>query len=201
MTIQHSTMKNVLRIDASLQTSENSRSRQLADYLVARLKPQTVQQIDVAQSNPQPINSEFLAATMSEAAQQNAQVALADQWIARVKQADAIVISVPMYNFGMPAQLKIFFDYILRAGVTFRYTENGPQGLLDDKPVYLMLASGGDYRQGDAAKLNYLDGHLKTMLNFIGLNDLHFIHAAGLAMGETEQIMTQAQQAIDELVA
>lgn len=203
MTMQNSMIKNVLRIDASLQTSENSSSRQLADYLMAELAPQSVQAVDLAQINPQPIDAEFLAALASgqEAAKDNANVALADKWIEQVQQADAIVISVPMYNFGMPAQLKTFFDYILRAGVTFQYSENGPVGLVADKPVYLLLASGGDYRQGEAAKLNYLDGHLRTLLNFIGLQDLHFIHAAGLAMGEPQQIMEKAQQSIDALVA
>ncbi|BBP47046.1 FMN-dependent NADH-azoreductase [Thiosulfatimonas sediminis] len=195
------TLHRVLRIDASLQTSENSSSRQLAEYLLAQLAPQHIEQIDLAQINPQPIDGEFLAAMMTDTPHSNSHLALANRWIEQVQQADALVISVPMYNFGMPAQLKTFFDYILRAGVTFRYTENGPQGLLRDKPVYLILASGGDYRQGEAAKLNYLDGHLKTLLNFIGLTDLHFIHAAGLAMGEPEQIMIQAQHSIDALVA
>jgi FMN-dependent NADH-azoreductase len=175
----------------------------LADYLLAQLAVQEVQQIDLAQLNPAPIDSDFLAAAAGDQAtqKQNANVRLANQWIAQIQQADALVMSVPMYNFGMPAQLKTFFDYILRAGVTFRYTESGPQGLLQDKPVYLVLASGGDYRHGEAAQLNYLDGHLKTLLNFIGLRDLHFIHAAGLAMGRPEQVLRAAQESIDALVA
>ncbi|CAN8139797.1 FMN-dependent NADH:quinone oxidoreductase [uncultured Thiomicrorhabdus sp.] len=201
--ISNKQIGTLLRVDASLQSSENSSSRQLAEYLLAQLVPQNVEQIDLAKINPQPIDGAFLQASIGDKQQQqdNANVALANRWSEQVQQADAIAISVPMYHFGMPAQLKTFFDYILRAGVTFRYTENGPQGLVADKPVYLLLASGGDYREGEAAKLNYLDGHLQTMLNFIGLTDLHFIHAAGLASGQAEQIMQQAQQSIDALVA
>ncbi len=95
--------------------------------------------------------------------------------------------------------MKTFFDLVLRAGHTFKYTESGPVGLVADKPVYLILASGGDYREGDLQALNFLDGHLKTMLNFIGLTSIKVIHAAGLAMGDAQTVIASAESEIQEL--
>ena len=190
-----------MRIDASLQVEQSS-SRQLGDFLVHTLQPKEIIHHDLAQTPPPPMTQDFITAMFNPApdAQQQALLQQSDQWIQQLKQVDALLITTPMYNFGIPAHLKSFFDQILRAGHTFKYTENGPQGLLENKPVYLILSSGGDYREGAAATLNHLDGHLQVMLNFIGLTDLHFIHAAGLAQGASESILEQAQQHITQLL-
>jgi FMN-dependent NADH-azoreductase len=97
-----------------------------------------------------------------------------------VQSHDAIVLGVPMYNFGVPVQLKAWIDAIARAGVTFRYTENGPEGLLKGKTVYVALARGGLYR--DTPKDSQVP-YLKTVLGFLGLTDVRFIYAEGLNMG------------------
>lgn len=193
--------QTLLRVDASLQPNSQSASKTLADHLEQQIQPNQVEKIDLSIVNPPAINGAFLQDVMSENSSSNPSVQLANEWIEKLKSCDALIISSPMYNFGMPAQLKTFFDYVLRAGTTFEYTENGPRGLLADKPVYLALASGGDYREGDLAKLNFLDGHLHTLLNFIGLNDIQTFHAAGMAMGEPEQVIRQAKQEIEKTIA
>lgn len=100
--------------------------------------------------------------------------------IAEVQAAEVIVLGVPMYNFGVPAQLKNWIDAISRNGVTFRYTENGPEGLLKGKKVYVALARGGRYRGTEAdSQVPYL----RTVLGFLGMTDMHFIYAEGLNMG------------------
>jgi FMN-dependent NADH-azoreductase len=100
-----------------------------------------------------------------------------------------VVLGAPMYNFNISAQLKNWIDAISRAGVTFRYTESGPEGLLKDKRVYVALARGGIHRDTTAdSQMPYL----KTVLGFLGMTDVHFIYAEGLAMGEEA-----AQQGLD----
>ncbi|QKI88797.1 FMN-dependent NADH-azoreductase [Thiomicrorhabdus xiamenensis] len=191
-------MNNIMRIDASLQPVEQSSSKQLGDFLTTYLAPQELNHLDLAQSSIRPIDAEYLAAAFNPEPTSEQQEILrdSDSLIEQLKAADAVIITAPMYNFGVPANLKSFFDQVLRAGKTFRYTEQGPQGLVEDKPVFIILSSGGDYREGAAQAMNYLDGHLKTMLNFIGLKELYFIHAAGLAQGDADQIVQKAKDDI-----
>ena len=112
--------------------------------------------------------------------EQSARVALDDALIAEIQAADAIVLGVPMYNFGVPAPLKNWIDAISRAGVTFRYTEKGPEGLLKGKTVYVALTRGGKYRNTPAdTQVPYL----QTVFTFLGMTDVHFVYAEGLAMG------------------
>ena len=134
---------------------------------------------------PHPVLDEAtLGALFTPAAQrtpeQAARVALDDALIAEVQAADVIVLGVPMYNFGVPASLKNWIDAIVRVGVTFRYTLNGPEGLLKGKKVYVALSRGGKYRNTPAdTQVPYL----KTVLGFVGLTDIAFVYAEGLAMG------------------
>ena len=131
---------------------------------------------------------------------QTARVALDDALIAQVQSADVIVLGVPMYNFGIPVQLKTWIDAIARAGVTFRYSENGPEGLLKGKKVYVALARGGLYRDSPAdSQVPYL----KSVLAFLGMNDIDFIYAEGLAMGAeaASKAFAEAEAHISELIA
>ena len=177
----------ILQINASAR-SEGANSTRIADAITARLKAlhpdASVVLRDLAR-DPHPVLDEpALKALFTPAEQrtteQAARVALDDALIAQVQAADAIVIGVPMYNFGTPIQLKSWIDAIARAGVTFRYTEQGPEGLLKGKTVYLALARGGLYRgTGNDSQVPYL----KTVLGFIGLTDVRLIYAEGLNMG------------------
>jgi FMN-dependent NADH-azoreductase len=116
--------------------------------------------------------------------------------IAEVKAADVLVLGVPMYNFTVTAQFKNWIDAIARVGVTFRYTENGPEGLLKGKKVYVALARGGLYRGSD---LDTQVPYLKTVLGFLGMTDVYFIYAEGLNMGPeaAEKGFAQAAQDLD----
>lgn len=130
--------------------------------------------------------------------EQQAVVDYSDQIIAEIQSADVIVIGVPLYNFGVPSALKAYFDHIARAGVTFKYTESGAVGLLNDKPVYILAARGGIY-QGLPSDTQ--SQFLTTFLNFIGLKDLRFIYAEGLNMSQKDQAFAAAKAIIAEEVA
>lgn len=195
---------SILHINASIR-GEQSHSSRLAGLLADKLKaadpaaPLIFR--DLAQTpspllDPTALQALFTPAAQRSAAQQE-RVALDDQAIAEVQQADRIVLGVPMYNFGIPAQLKAWLDAITRAGVTFRYTSEGPEGLLVGKRVYLALTFGGQHR---STSQDLVTPYLQTMLNFLGMTDLTFIHAEGLAIGE-DTATAALQQAEAEIAA
>lgn len=126
--------------------------------------------------------------------EQAARVALDDALIAEAQAADVIVIGAPMYNFGMPVQLKNWFDAIARSGVTFRYTETGPEGLLKNKKVYVATARGGVY----PVEADPQVPHIRMLLNFLGMSDHTFIYSSGLNMGP--EAAARGQQAANEAV-
>lgn len=177
----------ILQINTAARSS-GSNSTRLANDVTARLlsrHPQATLQVRDLAKDPHPILDEpALGALFTPADQrtpeQAARVALDDVLIAQVQLADVIVLGVPMYNFGVPVQLKSWIDAIARAGVTFRYTESGPEGLLKGKKVYLALARGGIYRDTpNDSQVPYL----KTVLGFLGMTDVSCVYAEGLALG------------------
>jgi len=177
----------ILQINASARR-EGANSTRLANAIVDRLKaanPNAQVTLRDLAVTPHPMLDEAaLGALFTPADQRTAEqadrVALDDALIAEIQAHDTIVLGVPMYNFGIPAQLKNWIDAIARAGVTFRYTAAGPEGLLKGKTVYLALARGGLYRDTDKdAQVPYL----KNVLGFLGMTDLRLIYAEGLAMG------------------
>jgi FMN-dependent NADH-azoreductase len=118
----------------------------------------------------------------ANAAQAMAQ-ALSNELVAELEAADTIVIGAPMYNFGIASTLKSWFDYVLRAGVTFRYGESGPEGLLKGKRAIVILSRGGLYSEGPAQTMDSQEPHLRTLLGFIGITDVTFVRAEKLAFG------------------
>lgn len=114
---------------------------------------------------------------------QNATRALSDQLIAELQAADIVVIGAPMYNFGMPSTLKAWFDHVLRAGVTFKYSEAGPEGLLKGKRVIVVESRGGFYSEGPVQAWDSQEPHLKTLLGFVGITDAAFVRAEKLGFG------------------
>ncbi len=196
---------NILQINASARR-EGANSTRVAERIVARLQAAnpgaalTVRDLAVT---PHPVLDEAaLGALFTPAdkrtAEQAARVALDDTLIAEIQAHDTVVLGVPMYNFGVPVQLKNWIDAIARVGVTFRYTQNGPEGLLKGKQVYLALARGGRYRDTPAdSQVPYL----KTVLGFLGLTELHFIYAEGLAMGAESSAQGFAQAEADVTAA
>ncbi|MBI4754500.1 MAG: NAD(P)H-dependent oxidoreductase [Betaproteobacteria bacterium] len=178
---------NILQINSSARAAA-SESTRLADAIVARLRAQHpeahVVVRDLAAAPLPSLDEAALQALFTPApqrsAEQAARVAVDDAVIAEIQAADAVVLGVPMYNFGVPVQLKNWIDAVARAGVTFRYTESGPEGLLGGKTVYAALTRGGRHR--DTATDSQVP-YLKTVLGFLGLTDLRFVYAEGLALG------------------
>lgn len=182
-------MKHILLINSSIN-GDKGHSAQLAQKFVAQL-PKGSFKLDTLDLNATPVphlDMTEMAAWMTPAEQRSSEqqrlAAVSDDIVARFKAADVIVVGVPMYNFGIPSQLKALLDRVARAGITFKYTEQGPVGLLDDKPVVIFAARGGIY-QGTG--LDSQTPFLQTFFNFVGLKSLHFIYAEGLNMGAEAQ--------------
>ena len=200
---------NILQIHSSAR-ADGSHSSRLAHGVVERvlasLPESETPEITVRDlgRTPHPeLNESALQALFTPAEQrtpeQAARVALDDALIAEIQAADVVVLGVPMYNFGVPAPLKNWIDAISRAKVTFQYTAKGPEGLLRGKKVYVALTRGGQYRNTPAdTQVPYL----RTVLSFLGMTDIQFVYAEGLAMGPDaeQQALASAQAQIDELV-
>ena len=142
----------------------------------------------------------FLATPAARTPEQQAIAGHSDALIEELRAADVIVIGLPMYNFGLPSTLKAYFDHVARAGITFRYTEKGPQGLLTGKKVYVFAARGGLYA---GTPLDTQTAYVRDFLRFIGLDDVEFVYAEGLAMGEASksQALESANQAIRRIAS
>jgi FMN-dependent NADH-azoreductase len=178
---------NILQINSSARV-EGSQSSRLASDIVARLidtNPHATLTVRDLARTPHPVLDESaLGALFTPVGQrtpeQAERVALDDALIDEIQLADVVVLGVPMYNFGVSAQLKNWIDAISRAQVTFRYTDKGPEGLLKGKKVYVALTRGGLYRNTPAdSQVPYL----KTVFSFLGMDDVQFVYAEGLAMG------------------
>lgn len=109
-----------------------------------------------------------------------------DAAIAELKDAETIVIDAPMYNFGIPSSLKAWIDHIARAGQTFRYTESGPEGLVTGKKVYIAIATGGVYSDGEMKSYDYTEPYLRTVLGFLGMTDVTVFRVEGVAIPDMQ---------------
>src|SRR5438132_12474590 len=140
----------------------------------------------------------FLAAPEARTAEQHAIAGFSDALIEALRQADVIVLGLPMYNFGVPSTLKAYFDHIARSGVTFRYTEKGPQGLLVGKKAYVFAARGGLYA---GTPLDTQTSYVRDFLRFLGIDDVEFVYAEGLAMDDARKqtSLVSAKAAIGRL--
>lgn len=197
---------NILQINTSAKrnASESTRlANRITESLVSKNAEATVTVRDLA-VNPLPaIDETILGALFTPAdartAAQNEIVAASDALIAELQAADVLVLGVPMYNLGVPAQAKHWIDAIARAGVTFRYTANGPEGLVKGKTVYLALTRGGIYRD---TPMDTLLPYLRTVLGFLGMNDVRPVFAEGLAMGPdaAAKAFADAEREIEALV-
>ena len=180
-------MSKVLVLTSSV-LGDASVSNQLTTHIVNQLRLKNGKSKVIARdlgSNPVPhlTQDSTIALRVPEAeneVQANAQ-ALSDELIAELKAADLLVIGAPMYNFGIPSTLKAWFDYVLRAGVTFSYSDAGPEGLLKGKRAIVVLTRGGLYSEGPAQLMDAQEPHLRTLLGFIGITDVTFIRAEKLA--------------------
>jgi FMN-dependent NADH-azoreductase len=197
-------MKTILQIQSSLFNG-NGQSSRLASEFVARAFPDA--QVTVRDLARDPVPhldgerfSAFVAKKQDRTAVQEAVVAYSDALIGELRRADVLVIGLPMYNFGVPSQLKAWIDHIARAGETFRYTEKGPQGLLTGKKAYIFATRGGLYA-GTAADTQ--TQYLRQLLEFVGIADIEFVYAEGLAISEASRNagLAAAQQRMESLVS
>jgi len=195
----------ILRIDTSLFGEQGSSSR-LNQALIEKLS-QTQGNVEIVHRDlarePLPhFSAEAITAisTNPEArTPQQAQLAqLADQLIAELQAADIVVVAAPMYNFGVPSTLKAWIDYVARAGVTFRYTSQGPEGLVTGKTLYVVTTRGGVHRD---QRTDSEVPHLHTYFQFLGFTDIRTLYAEGLNMGQRDSQFAEALANIDQLVA
>lgn len=173
----------ILRIDSSARR-DGSETRALNDALISRIKATadtTVTHRDLAADAPGFVDEAWVSANFTDADarsdMQTAELAASDALVAELKAADVIVIGAPIYNFNIPAVLKAWIDMVARARVTFRYGENGPEGLLKDKKAYVVMASGG-VPIGSA--MDFASPYIRHILGFVGIHDVEFISAAAV---------------------
>ena len=182
-------MSQILLITSSprLESYSTTVARALAEKLAARTPGSGIVVRDLTHHPLPHIDDSFAAARNLPPEKltpvQRAALALSDTLLTELFAADTIIIAAGMINFGIPSSLKAYIDYVLRPGVTFRYTEKGPEGLVKGKKVYLVLARGGVYTQGPMQRLNFQDPYLRASLGFIGLTDIETITVEGVAFG------------------
>lgn len=198
-------MKNLLKIQTSL-FSEQGQSTQLADRIAFQwleLNPGgRVVTRDLSKSPIPHLTADrfksFSAPLSQRTAEQQAIVDFSDELIQELRDSDVIVIGAPMYNFGIPSTLRAYFDHIARSGVTFRYTANGPEGLIKGKKTYVVVTRGGVYESNADTQTAYL----RQFLAFVGLDDVEFVYAEGLSLGAESQArsVNAARQTIAKLL-
>ncbi|ARC17329.1 FMN-dependent NADH-azoreductase [Vibrio parahaemolyticus] len=176
-------MSRVLALKSSI-LGDYSQSNKLVEDFIKNVDQDKLTVRDLA-ANPLPV-LDFAVATALRATEdlsqeQQAVVDLSDTLIEEVKAADTLVIAAPMYNFTIPTQLKNWIDLIARAGVTFKYTENGVQGLIEGKKAIVVTTRGGIHKDSPTDNVT---PYLRTVLGFVGITDVEFIYAEALNMGE-----------------
>jgi FMN-dependent NADH-azoreductase len=200
-------MTTLLQINASIH-ADHGQSSQLATQFVeayARRHPDSrIVRRDLAGEPVPHLSAERFAAFLAKPGErsrtQDDVVAYSDALIAELKRADVIVLGLPMYNFGVPSQLKSYFDHIARAGETFRYTATGPVGLLTGKKAYVFAARGGLYA---GTALDTQTSYVRDFLRFVGIADVEFVYAEGLAISAESKAagLARATAEIERLAA
>ncbi len=178
----------LLHVDSSV-LRENSASRDLSAAIVARLRAEH----PGAQVTYRDLAAQTLPHFTPVLAEGHPCVARNAEILDEFLAADTVVIGAPMYNFTIPTQLKAWFDRILIAGKTFRYTEQGPEGLVGSKRVIVASSRGGIYSAGPAMAVDFQEPYLKHVLAFIGITDPEFIRAEGLNLGPDQRESSIAQ--------
>lgn len=198
-------MSHVLVIESSAR-QQGSVSRELTQQFIAKWQAaHPADQIQVRDLAAEPVphlDATLLGGWMTPSEQQSeaekAALARSNQLTDELLAADVLVLAAPMYNFSIPSTLKAWLDHVLRAGVTFKYTETGPQGLLTGKRAFVLTARGGIYA---GSGLDHQEPYLRQALAFIGIHDVQFIHAEGLNLGAefSEKGLAQAKAKLAEV--
>lgn len=200
-------MKTLLQLNTSLFSSHGESSRLAEEFVAAWQARNPDGRVIVRDLAADPVPHldgasflAFLAKPEERTAEQQAAVAHSDALIAELKSADIVVLGLPLYNFGIPSTLKAYFDRIARAGVTFKYTETGPVGLLAGRKVYAFATRGGHYL---GTPKDTQTGYVRDFLHLIGIDDVEFVYAEGLALGEAAKAaaLSNARQQLAALAA
>ena len=185
-------MNTVLCLNCSIQ-GDNSHSRQLSNKLLERIK-KTYSSVkivsrDLVKDSLPHLNgaqfNAFITPPEQRTSEQKVLASQSDDLIKEISDADTVVLALPMYNFGIPSQLKSYFDNLARAGVTFKYTATGPLGLLTGKKAIVLATRGGLYFGTDK---DTQTKYVKDFLSFIGITDVEFIYAEGLAISPEQKV-------------
>ena len=190
-------MTNLLFLATSISSS--SISTALAHEFIENLKSNGVEldlkirslSSDQLQNPDEKITSALRVGVENPTEKQMVAIAQSDSMIAELDVADIVLIGAPMNNFTISAQMRTYFDYIIRPGKTFGYSPTGPKGLLTDKPVFIISTRGGQYGEGSRDEPNPYDfqsGYLRHILSFIGLTSVEIIAANGMDMGDTPKV-------------
>ncbi len=195
-------MSNILLIKSSLngeQSKSNALANQLADHFTLLQAAKVVTRDIAAEPLPHLSQAEMGAWMTPANDRSEAQVELAnvsDTLIQEVQDSDTLIVAIPMYNFGVPSTFKAWADRIARAGITFKYTETGPVGLLENKRVIVVATRGGMYQGTEKDSQTQF---LKDFFAFIGLTDIQFVYAEGLNMPNGEHSFSEAQSKLESL--
>jgi FMN-dependent NADH-azoreductase len=188
LTQKGSNMSQILLITSSPRL--DSYSTRVARKLAEKLSSRSGSALTVRDLTHQPlphIDDSFAVARNTPperlTSAQKTALSLSDKLLAELFAADTLIVAAAMINFGIPSTLKAYIDYIVRPGVTFRYGEHGPEGLVKGKKAYFVVARGGIYSEGSMRALNFQDTYLKTVLGFIGITDVEVIVVEGIAFG------------------
>ena len=198
-------MSHVLIIESSAR-QQDSFSRQLTQQFIQQWHDahpgDTITVRDLAMSPVPHLDANLLGGWMKPEAQRSAEeqasLQRSNELTDELLAADVLVMAAPMYNFAIPSTLKAWLDHVLRAGVTFKYTESGPQGLLTGKKAYVLTARGGIYAGSTA---DHQEPYLRQVMAFVGIHDVTFIHAEGMNLGGDfqEKGLNQAKARLSEL--
>lgn len=199
-------MKKMLIVTTSLNGAEGNSSKLAQQFVEQAKQKQSFQitELDLSNENAPHLTAKEMQAWATSPEQRSAEqqelAAISETYVEQLQAADVIVFGVPMYNFGIPSQFKAWIDRVARAGVTFQYTENGPEGLLKNKSVFVMAARGGVYA---GTPMDTQTQYLKDVFGFIGLDSVEFAYAEGLAMGDesADAAWKQSNEKIIELIA
>ncbi|OOF38597.1 FMN-dependent NADH-azoreductase [Rodentibacter rarus] len=191
-------MSNVLVLKSSI-LADNSQSNKLVDYTIEKLQGDNIVVRNLAKDPLPHFDATAAIAVRGEpkTEEEKQLLALSDELVSELKNADTLVIGAPMYNLNIPTQLKSYFDFIARPRVTFQYTANGPEGLLQGKKAIVLCAFGGLYDDE-----NLVTQYMKAILGFVGITDVQFVYAKGIGFGPEaiEKALQSAKEKISDIL-
>ncbi|THA08845.1 FMN-dependent NADH-azoreductase [Rodentibacter pneumotropicus] len=191
-------MSNVLVLKSSI-LADNSQSNKLVNYTIEKLQGYNIVVRDLAKDPLPHFDATAAIAVRGEPKTEDEKqlLALSDELVSELKNADTLVIGAPMYNLNIPTQLKSYFDFIARPRITFQYMANGPEGLLKGKKAIVLCAFGGLYDDE-----NLVTQYMKAILGFVGITDVQFVYAQGIGFGAeaVEKALQSAKVKINDIL-